>query len=293
MTKSARPLSFNLLSFPSPSNYQSPDVRLTMCIRDVLLSNHSPLNSISLTSNGRKWLSPELHLTLRRLTLLLSISWYEPYSRTVREEEQRVQTPEPETKKWGTLQARHFKLNRQVPSILTLHSLLRLPLLQGVCVREGVCQRYGAVLAQPQRRNRQVGLINYSHSQITTLDKPCDAALMVMYALLLFSQRVGLFVFKLRRLLLQQPHHLLQVMTRYLNRYQPQPHICLSASTAFTVCSIKRNSAAFINYISSIILFLLLMTLQTLSNSDFHSSYINQRSCFQVSVQTRQVISVI
>lgn len=48
--------------FP-PYNYQSPDVRLMMCIRDVLLSNHSPLNSMSLTGDGRKWLSPELHLT--------------------------------------------------------------------------------------------------------------------------------------------------------------------------------------------------------------------------------------
>lgn len=43
-----------------------------------------------------------------RLTLLLSVSSYETYSRTLTEEDQRVQTPEPETKKWVFLQTRHL-----------------------------------------------------------------------------------------------------------------------------------------------------------------------------------------
>lgn len=46
-----------------PSNYHPPDVRLMMCIRDVLLSHRSPFNSAALTSDGRKWLPPEQRLT--------------------------------------------------------------------------------------------------------------------------------------------------------------------------------------------------------------------------------------
>lgn len=91
-----------------PSNYQSPDVRLMMCIRDVLLSNHSPLNSMPLTADGRKWLSPELHVTdveplcISHRTTAVSETNTAALClhRTVIEEDQQVQTPEPEAKKW-------------------------------------------------------------------------------------------------------------------------------------------------------------------------------------------------